>query len=618
MVTAADWVIDDALLFDGSGAPPRRASVAVTDGRVSQISDVPLGPSAGRTHVDAAGRWLMPGFLDIHTHYDAEVEAAPALSESLRHGVTTVVFGSCSLGTVLSSPLDIADMFTRVEAVPREHVLPLFEAHKTWRTPAEYRAHLDALPLGPNVTAFLGHSDLRTAVLGLERAVTRGARPSAAEVREMERWLDDALDAGFLGLSVNTNSWDKLGGTRHRSLPLPSAFARWSEIRALTRRVRARGRVLQAIPNISAKYDLFLYYWESMGLRRPKLKTTLVSIADVRSDRLLYRVLAALTRVVNGALSGDFRMQALPMPFQMYVDGLEAPIFEEIGAGTAALHLESQLERRALLKTPEYRSWFRRQWTSWIVPKVFHRDLRVSRIVACPDASLVGRSFGDVAAARGTPIVETFLDLCAEHGDALRWFTTIANDRPAHLRAILELPDVLIGFSDAGAHLRNMAFYNFGLYLLKLAHDAERAGVPFLSPAQAVHRLTREIADWLGLDAGRVEVGARADVVLVDPAGLGADVEDETREAPIPELGGLMRMVRRNASAVPFVWVGGHLAVRDGEPTADAGRVAMGRFLGAGEVQRAPRRSRESGAIESSLAPLAVDRMGSSTPLHHP
>jgi N-acyl-D-aspartate/D-glutamate deacylase len=618
MGMVADWVVDDALLFDGSGDPARRASVAVTDGCVTQISDSPLGPGAGRAYVDARGRWLMPGFLDIHTHYDAEVEAAPALSESLRHGVTTVVFGSCSLGTVLSSPLDIADMFTRVEAVPREHVLPLFETHKTWRTPAEYRAHLDALPLGPNVTAFLGHSDLRTAVLGLERAVTRGVRPSATELGEMGRWLDDALDAGFLGLSVNTNRWDKLGGTRHRSQSLPSAFARWSEIRALTRRVRARGRVLQAIPNISAKYDLFLYYWESMGILRPRLKTTLVSIADVRSDRRLYRVLAALTRLVNGALSGDFRMQALPMPFQMYVDGLEAPIFEEIGAGTAALHLESQLERRALLRSPEYRSWFRRQWTSWIVPKVFHRDLRVSRIVACPDASLVGRSFGDVAAARGAPIVETFLDLCAEHGDALRWFTTIGNDRPAHLRAILELPDVLVGFSDAGAHLRNMAFYNFGLSLLKLALDAEREGVPFLSVPRAVHRLTREIADWLGLDAGRVEVGARADLVLVDPAGLGPEVEDETREAPIPELGGLMRMVRRNEAAVPLVWVGGRLAVRDGVPTPEAGRFPMGRFLGAGEVQRVPRQPPEPAGVEPQLQTLVAGRAGSSAPVHRP
>jgi N-acyl-D-glutamate deacylase len=133
-----------------------------------------------------------------------------------------------------------------------------------------------------------------------------------------------------------------------------------------------------------------------------------------------------------------------------------------------------------------------------------------------------------------------------------------------------------------------------------------------------VHRLTREIADWLGLDAGRVEVGARADLVLVDPAGLGAEVEDETREAPIPELGGLMRMVRRNEAAVPFVWVGGQLAVRDGVPTADAGRVAMGRFLGAGEVQRAPRGPRQPIGDGSAVRAIAAERMGSSAHQLHP
>jgi hypothetical protein len=117
----------------------------------------------------------MPGFLDIHTHYDAEVEAAPRLAESLRHGVTTVTFGSCSLGTVLSRPVDIADMFTRVEAVPYEFVLPLFEARKNWSTPAQYRAHIDTLALGPNITAFLGHSDLRAHVMGLGRAITSTA-----------------------------------------------------------------------------------------------------------------------------------------------------------------------------------------------------------------------------------------------------------------------------------------------------------------------------------------------------------------------------------------------------------------------------------------------------------
>lgn len=584
---AYDLVLLDGLVFDGRGSAPRRAHVAVRGGAVAAITDAPIAPSDAAAVVDARGRWVMPGFVDIHTHYDAEVEAAPALDESLRHGVTTVAFGSCSLGTVLSSPLDIADMFTRVEAMPYEHVLPLFERRKTWGTPAEYRAHFRDVALGPNVTAFLGHSDLRAAVMGLERAVTEGEVPSPAEVAAMRRHLEDALDAGFLGLSVNTNRWDKLGGDRFRSRPLPSTYARWAEIRALTRVVRARERVFQAIPNISAKYDVALFAAESAGLgRRPPLKTTLVSAADVRSNRWIYRALGALARTVNTALGGDLRWQALPMTFDLFVDGLDAPIFEEFGAGTAALHLAEAAERRALLADDRYRAWFRRQWTAFFLPRVYHRDFRASRIVACPDASVVGRSIADVARARGRDEVSTFLDLCAEHGDALRWYTTVANDRPAHLRKLLAHPDVLMGFSDAGAHLRNMAFYDFPLHLLRMANDAAREGIAFMPVERAVHRLTGEIAQWLGLDAGVLDVGARADLAVVDPAALDASL-DHLATATMPAFGGYERMVRRHDRAVTAVVVNGRLAARDGALVPGVGTErGFGRFLAAGE--RAP------------------------------
>ena len=278
-----DLALNSGLVFDGTGAAPQTASVAVKDGRVALVRAEPFGASEAARVLDAQGLWVMPGFLDVHTHYDAEIEAAPALSESLVHGVTTVFMGSCSLGAVLSDAVDVADMFTRVEAMPREHVLPLLERVKTWKTPREYRAHLDAKGLGPNVSCFMGHSDLRCAAMGLGRSVTKGEEPTSDELAQMKQWLSDGLDAGFLGLSVNTNRWDKLGGTRFRSKPLPSTYARWDELRALIDVVRARGRVLQGIPNISAKYDTFLFFAESIGLLRRALKTSLVSMVDRKS-----------------------------------------------------------------------------------------------------------------------------------------------------------------------------------------------------------------------------------------------------------------------------------------------------------------------------------------------
>ena len=132
-----DVIIKNGLCFDGTGAPGERVNVGIMDGRVVAKSAEPLDETGCAEVVDAKGQWVMPGFVDLHTHYDAEVIAAPSLSESVRHGVTTVAMGSCSISAVLADVEDCSDLFTRVESVPRSHVLPLFRARKTWSTPRE-------------------------------------------------------------------------------------------------------------------------------------------------------------------------------------------------------------------------------------------------------------------------------------------------------------------------------------------------------------------------------------------------------------------------------------------------------------------------------------------------
>jgi N-acyl-D-aspartate/D-glutamate deacylase len=211
-----DVVIQNGRYFDGLGSPSAIRHVGIRAGRVERISETVL-PVAGAKVIDASGQWVLPGFLDVHTHYDAEVLVAPGLGESVRHGVTSVFLGSCSLSTVHVDPLDGADLFSRVEAVPREHVLAALERHKAWKSAAEYASFLERLPLGPNVACYLGHSDVRTHVMGLGRAVDAAVEPSSHELGRMEALLEDALDAGFVGLSTMTNPFDKLDGDRHRS-----------------------------------------------------------------------------------------------------------------------------------------------------------------------------------------------------------------------------------------------------------------------------------------------------------------------------------------------------------------------------------------------------------------
>ena len=245
------------------------------------------------------------------------------------------------------------------------------------------------------------------------------------------------------------------------------------------------------------------------------------------------------------------------------------------------MHLADLAQRAELLRDPDFRRRFAKQWTSLFLPRIYHRDLRRTTVIACPDPQLVGRSFAEVAQARGQSVTDVFLDACADHGAALRWHTQVANDRPEVLQRIVGNPDVLIGFSDAGAHLRNMAFYNFPLRMLRLVRDAENRGQPFMTMERAVQRLTAEIADWFRIDAGRLAVGARADIAVIRPDKLDERLDD-TPEAPMQQFGALRRLVRRNDEAVPAVLVNGKLAVRWGKPL-----VALGNETGFGTVLRA-------------------------------
>jgi N-acyl-D-aspartate/D-glutamate deacylase len=274
-------------------------------------------------------------------------------------------------------------------------------------------------------------------------------------------------------------------------------------------------------------------------------------------------------------------MQALPNLFDVWSDGMQLVIFEEFGAGTEAINHVDLDERALLLQDPDYRKRFRKQWTNFLLPKVYHRDFQYSEVLGCPDASVVGKSFAQIGQERGCHVVDAFLDLAAEHGEHLRWYSIMGNDRQKPLEFISGHPDVLIGFSDAGAHLRNMAHYNFPLRLLKLARDAEQRGEPFMTIGQAVHRVTGEIAEWFRIDAGVLDEGKRADLVVIDPTKLDERIE-EAHEEEMEGFGGLHRLVRRNDETVNAVLVNGKLAVLNGKPTPE-----LGREQGFGKVLRA-------------------------------
>lgn len=590
---AYDVIIRDGLWFDGTGAAPLTRTLGIRDGVVVAVSAESLDDTGCPEVIEAAGKWVVPGFLDVHTHYDAEVLLDPGLRESVRHGVTTVLLGNCSLSTVYADSEDAADLFSRVEAVPREYVFGALNSGRSWSTAADYVKAIDALPLGPNIGSLLGHSDLRTSVLGLERATDPTVRPTDDELTKMAALLDEALDAGLLGMSGMDAAIDKLDGERFRSRALPSTFATWRERRKLIKVLRKRGRILQSAPNLENPILSLMFFLTSSRIfgRGKGVRMSMLVSADAKSMPLAVHTFGLGTRILNTLLRSAVRFQHLPVPFELYSDGIDLPVFEEFGAGTAALHLRDQLQRNELLADEAYRRRFRRQFDRVkLGPSLWHRDFHDAVIVECPDTSLIGKSFGAIAGERGLHPLDAFLDVLVENGERnVRWTTIVANHRPKQLNRLAADPSVHMGFSDAGAHLRNMAFYNFGLRMLKRTQDAHRAGAPFLSTQQAVYRLTGELAEWFGIDAGTLRVGDRADFVVIDPAGLDESVDGYHEEA-VPFYGGLRRMVNRNDNAVVATGVGGAVVFSGGQFRDGYGQtVKSGRYLRSGERARGAR-----------------------------
>ncbi|RPI15509.1 MAG: aminoacylase [Lysobacterales bacterium] len=605
----ADWnlLIRGALVFDGSGAPPRREDVAVAGGRVAARGPG-LDPARAERVVEAGDRWLMPGLLDIHTHLDLEVELAPGLEESVRHGTTTVVVGNCSLGTAFGAQRrngedPILDCFTRVENIPKS-VLRKVVDRMDWTTTAGYLEHLAALPLGPNVVPLLPHSMLRIEAMGTAAAVSR--EPTAEELRRMAALLEDAMRQGYAGFSTDAIPFHYLANEPHTDKRVPAQHATLGELKALLAIVRRHDRVWQCTPDASNRVATFLRFFLTSGrLFGSPLRTSALTAVDLTHERNTWRLFPLIAGILNSRLvDGRFHFQVLATPFRMYAEGSICPIFEEFASSrrVMACDVEDAAGRRKVMSTDDFGELFVREWHDAGAVSTFNRDLDALRVERCPVPEWQGESLGAIrrrlgeyqagrrdaarsaaeseALASFPPVSrdgEFLLHLFRRYDRDLRWWFTVANDRPEILEHLLFHEHMLPGFNDSGAHLLNLAFFDGNLLTLQIA---QRQSVERV--AHAVRRLTREPAEFFGVDAGRMDPGCQADLVLIDPEALATYDTDANRRMIHREIFDYPQLVNRSDGVVTAVFIAGE-QVWDGKDFSPVlGRRRLGRPLTAG------------------------------------
>lgn len=581
-------LIKNGRIFDGSKNPSFIGSLLIEDGKVRKIySGHETLPefSADVEVIDADGHWVTPGFIDGHTHYDFELLVNPALTESVRHGVTTVVTGSCSISAIMAEPEDCSDIFTRVEGVPRDKVLPVLNEQKKWTRPKEYVEFLRQHPLGANVCAYLGHSDLRMAAMGIEKSVDGEAVPTKAEQQFMESALQEALDAGFLGLSSMQSDADRLDGHRVRSKALPSVYASFKEYSELNKVLRKRERILQTAPDVRNPVESMLRLMvELFGLFRKKLRVSSLVMIDAKAARKkgLRDQQLFFSKAVK-FLTGNFRWQMLPCQFEVQVQGMNFVIFEEVPAGATYLHLTENADREKLVKEPGFRKEFKKNMTERFRPALWNRDIGDGRVYKCPDQSLIGLSFAEIAEQKGRHVADVFVDLLVDYGNDLVWKVVMANERDENLADLIIDNESanLVSFSDAGAHIQNMAFYNFPLQMLARIKGMRKKGIKTISDEQAIHRLTGEIADWHRIDAGYIREGTRADINVLNMEHIDRSL-DSVETASFDGINDFTRLVNRNDGIVKSVLINGKVAVSDDTYDKDLGKTqGFGSFLNA-------------------------------------
>ncbi|MBV8982989.1 MAG: amidohydrolase family protein [Acidimicrobiia bacterium] len=546
-----DTVLRGAKVVDGTGSPARAADVGIENGRIAAVGDVAAN---GAKEVDLDGLVIAPGFIDIHTHYDAQVLWDRYLTPSCWHGVTSVVMGNCGFGIAPTRPEHRSTIARTLENVEGMSVEAL-EAGIPWTFESfpEYLDALDSAPTRLNVAAMIGHTPLRLYVLG-DEATERAAKDD--EVDRMRTLVAEALAAGALGFATSKSPTH--AGAEGK--PVPSRLAELDEVMRIAEAVRDAGRgVMQITPGEGMFVDEMAQIskltgrpvsWTALltGIGPPGTAITLLDMTADAGDNVWPQI-ACRPLVMQITFEDPFAFSSI----DAFKDVLEVP-----RDARADVYADPSWRERARAGAGGV---FSIKWDKTTIDETERHQ------------ALMGRSLTEIAAERGVEPLDAAIDLALEEDLKTRFRVVLANDDEEEVGKLLQDERAVLGLSDAGAHASQLCDACFSTHLL--GHWTRDMGI--LSLEQAVWRLTGQPAQIFGItDRGLIQEGKAADLVAFDPDAIGVTAQERVWDLPA----GADRLIVRS-TGVEHVWVNG-TAIR--ENGADVAEARPGKLLRGGKA----------------------------------
>lgn len=533
--TTYDLVIAGGTVVDGTGAPPRRADIGVTGGRIAAIGE----RLHGRETLDATGLVVAPGFIDIHTHYDPQVLWDRALTPSCWHGVTSVVAGNCGFSIAPAKPEGRDILIGTLEKVEDMDARAMAEGI-TWdfETYGEYLASLGRAGLAINFGGYVGHTAVRVYVMG-EDSYARAA--TDAELARMRALVAQSIREGALGFST-----DRAGFIRgFKGLPVPSVVATQEETEAL---MAVPAEIGQGIAHIAPGED---YAWLPEFQRRTggMVNWSAILVFPEGRDYRPKKDILARAHAEGAALVGQvtcrpiLQLLSLKTPYSYS----NLPAFPEALAADAS-------ERAAIYRDP---AWRARLHAGMDAPDVLQPRWDLMRVAETTvHTALLDRPIAEIAAERGARPFDVMIDLALEEDLETRFSVTFANDDEDKVAEMLLAENCIMGLSDAGAHAAQICDAVMPTdFLSRWVRD--RALMPL---EQGIRKLTGELADVLGLDRGYLREGLPADIVAIDWDRLSTGPIRRVHDFP----GGADRLTADQPEGIVHVLVNGVPIRRDG------------------------------------------------------